>query len=137
MGAKNVGVIIEDPKTGEILAMDGGDRYDLNNPRDLSNVYSESEIAAMNDEETVDALNGMWSNFCVTDAYEPGSVVKPIVMSSALEMGAISRQIILSVTEDSPLVRKELRHLLNARYGPMPMEQKHFPMLLPIPVTMV
>ena len=90
MGAKNVGVIIEDPKTGEILAMDGGDRYDLNNPRDLSNVYSQSEIAAMNDEETVEALNGMWSNFCVTDAYEPGSVVKPIVMGSALEMGAIS-----------------------------------------------
>ena len=25
--------------TGEILAMDGGDRYDLNNPRDLSQVY--------------------------------------------------------------------------------------------------
>ena len=90
MGAKNVGVIIEDPKTGEILAMDGGDRYDLNNPRDLSNVYSQSEIDAMNDEETVEALNGMWSNFCVTDAYEPGSVVKPIVMGSALEMGAIS-----------------------------------------------
>ena len=90
MGAKNVGVIIEDPKTGEIMAMDGGDRYDLNNPRDFSNVYSENEIAAMSDEETVDALNGMWSNFCVTDAYEPGSVVKPIVMSSALEMGAIS-----------------------------------------------
>ena len=90
MGAKNVGVIIEDPKTGEIMAMDGGDRYDLNNPRDLSNIYSESEIAAMNDEQTVEALNGMWSNFCVTDAYEPGSVVKPIVMGSALEMGAIS-----------------------------------------------
>lgn len=72
MGAKNVGVIIEDPKTGEIMAMDGGDRYDLNNPRDLSNIYSESEIAAMNDEQTVEALNGMWSNFCVTDAYEPG-----------------------------------------------------------------
>lgn len=90
MGAKNVGVIVEDPSTGEILAMDGGDRYDLNNPRDLSNVYSESEIEAMNDAETVEALNAMWNNFCVTDAYEPGSVVKPIVMSAALEAGKIS-----------------------------------------------
>lgn len=90
MGAKNVAVVVEDPNTGEILAMDGGDRYDLNEPRDMSMVHSEEEIKAMNDEETVEALNGMWSNYCVTEAYEPGSVVKPIVMASALEKGAIS-----------------------------------------------
>jgi stage V sporulation protein D (sporulation-specific penicillin-binding protein) len=90
MGAQNVGVIVEDPSTGEILAMDGGDRYDLNNPRDLSYVYSEDEIKAMSDAETVTALNEMWTNFCVTDSYEPGSVVKPIVMASALEKGKIS-----------------------------------------------
>ena len=90
MGAKNVGVIVEDPSTGEILAMDGGDRYDLNTPRDLSNLYSEEEIAKMNDEETFIALTSMWNNFCVTDAYEPGSVVKPIVMAGALEKGSIS-----------------------------------------------
>lgn len=90
MGAKNIGVIVEDPNTGEIIAMDGGDRYDLNEPRDMSDVYSEEEIKAMNDEETVDALNAMWNNFCVTDAFEPGSVVKPIVMAGALEKGAIS-----------------------------------------------
>ena len=89
MGAQNIGVIVENPSTGEIIAMDGGDRYDLNNPRDLSNVYSEEEIKEMNDVETVKALNGMWSNFTVTDAYEPGSVVKPIVMAAALEKGAI------------------------------------------------
>ena len=90
MGAKNVGVIVEDPNTGAILAMDGGDRYDLNTPRDLSNLYSEAQIKDMNDEETVEALNGMWNNYCVTDAYEPGSVVKPIVMASALEKGKIT-----------------------------------------------
>lgn len=78
------------PSTGEIIAMDGGDRYDLNDPRDLSSKYSEEEIAAMSDEDTVTALNAMWSNFCVTETYEPGSVVKPIVMAGALEKGKIS-----------------------------------------------
>ena len=90
MGAKNIGVIAMKPSTGEIIAMDGGDRYDLNNPRDLSSIYSEDQIAAMNDEDTVTALNAMWNNFCVTETYEPGSVVKPIVMAGALEKGKIS-----------------------------------------------
>ena len=89
-GAKNIGVIVEDPSNGEILAMDGGDRYDLNNPRDLSSLYSQEEIKAMNDEDMMDALTSMWNNFCVTDIYEPGSVVKPIVMAAALEQGKIS-----------------------------------------------
>lgn len=89
MGAKNIGVVVQNPNTGEILAMDAGDRYDLNDPRDLSSLYSEEEIKAMNDEETVTALNAMWNNFCVTDAFEPGSVVKPIVMAGALEKGSI------------------------------------------------
>ena len=63
---------------------------------DLMNKYleegdlSEEEIKAMNDEETVTALNAMWNNFCVTDAFEPGSVVKPIVMAGALEKGSIA-----------------------------------------------
>lgn len=90
MGAKNIGVVVQDPNTGEILAMDAGDRYDLNDPRDLSSLYSEEEIKAMNDEETVTALNAMWNNFCVADAFEPGSVVKPIVMAGALEKGSIA-----------------------------------------------
>lgn len=107
MGAANIGVIVEDPDTGEILAMDGGDRYDLNEPRDMSNIYSEEEIKEMNDAETVEALNAMWSNYCVTEAYEPGSTVKPIVMAAAWRREAFLPQIPLSATEASLSDRME------------------------------
>ena len=89
-GAKNIGVIVENPNNGEILAMDGGDRYDLNDPRDLSDQYTKEEQAAISDSETMTILSDRWNNFCVTDIYEPGSVVKPIVMAAALEQGKIS-----------------------------------------------
>ena len=89
-GAENIGVIIEDPDTGEILAMASSGSYDLNNPRDLSGIYTEEKIEEMNDEETQNALFSMWNNFCITEDYEPGSVVKPIVVASALESGAVT-----------------------------------------------
>ena len=89
-GAENIGVIIEDPDTGEILAMASSGSYDLNNPRDLSGIYTEEKIEEMNDEETKNALLSMWNNFCITEDYEPGSVVKPIVVASALESGAVT-----------------------------------------------
>ena len=89
-GAENIGVIIEDPSTGEILAMGSSGGYDLNDPRDLSGIYTEEKIEEMNDEETREALFDMWRNFCISDDYEPGSVVKPIVVASALESGAVT-----------------------------------------------
>lgn len=89
-GAENIAVIVEDPNNGEILAMASSQPYDLNEPRDLTGSYTETEIANMNDEETKDALYGMWKNFCVSQNYEPGSTVKPIVVASALESGAVT-----------------------------------------------
>ena len=91
MGAKNIGVIVENPSTGEIIAMDGGDRYDLNNPRDLSYAYSQDEISAMTDEGRMDAWNQMWRNFCVNDTYEPGSPAKPMTVAAGLEEGVIGQ----------------------------------------------
>jgi stage V sporulation protein D (sporulation-specific penicillin-binding protein) len=89
-GAENIGVIVMNPNDGSILAMATNSSFDLNNPQDLSAWYTESEIKAMTDEQYVEALNDMWNNFCVSDAYEPGSTFKPITISSALECGAIT-----------------------------------------------
>ncbi len=89
---KNIGVIIADPNTGEIIAMASDKTYDLNNPRDLSLYYSEKEIEAMNDSETVDALNSMWSNYCISYTYEPGSTYKPFTISGALEEAKVSAE---------------------------------------------
>ncbi len=89
-GAKNVAVVAMDPNNGSILAMATNSSYDLNDPQDLSAWYTKSEINAMNEDEYVDALNEMWGNFCVSDGIEPGSVFKPVTMSSALESGAVT-----------------------------------------------
>ena len=89
---QNIAVIVEDPNSGEILAMASSGTYDLNNPRDLSGSYTELEIANMDDEQTKEALFSMWKNYCISQNFEPGSVVKPIVVASALESGAITEE---------------------------------------------
>ena len=87
-GAENVGVVVMDPNSAEILAMATNSWYDLNNPQDLKRLYSGTEIKAMDDTTYVETLNSVWSNFCVSSSYEPGSVFKPITVSSAIECGA-------------------------------------------------
>lgn len=89
IGADNVGIILMNPQNGEIYAMATDSEYDLNNPTDLSTLYTEEEIASMTDEETQDALNQMWRNFCISDSYEPGSTAKVMTVATGLEEGII------------------------------------------------
>lgn len=84
-GSKHIGILVMDPNNGEILAMADGSSYDLNNPRDLSGIYSQEELDAMTDEEKVEALSLMWRNFCVSDTYEPGSPAKVFTVATGLE----------------------------------------------------
>ncbi len=88
-GSKNTGVIVMNPNTGEVLAMANFPNFDLNNPRDLTGIMTDEEKAEATNEEIMDALNGIWQNYCITETYEPGSVQKPFTIAGGLETGAI------------------------------------------------
>lgn len=85
IGAKNVGVLMMEVNSGEVLAMQSNYSYDLNDPRSLTKWYSEEEIEAMDDTAYLEALYKVWRNFCISDSYEPGSTFKPFTIASALE----------------------------------------------------
>ena len=87
--SKNTAVIVMDPNTGEVLAMVSYPEFDLNNPRDLSGLYSEEELSNMTDDEIKDAMYSLWTNFCISESYEPGSVFKPITVAAGLEEGVV------------------------------------------------
>lgn len=87
--ADNVGVLVMDPNNGEILAMATDKSYDLNNPTDLSEYYTEDEQAAMTEQELSEARAQIWRNFAVQDAYEPGSTSKPVTVAAGLEENLI------------------------------------------------
>ena len=54
--------------------------FNLNDPRDLSSLYTEEKWKAMSEEEQLEAMNTLWRNFCVSDAFEPGSTAKPFTV---------------------------------------------------------
>ncbi len=63
--------IVQDPVTGEILAMASRPTFDPNDPESVS--------------------AAVWKNRAVAWMYEPGSTFKPFVVAGALERGLLSR----------------------------------------------
>ncbi len=105
-GANNVGCIIMEVNTGNILAMASYPNYDLNDVRNTDNLIGMPEldedgnrtgeyltadmIAEMDDSTLYRHLAALWKNFCISDTYEPGSVFKPFTVAAALESGSIT-----------------------------------------------
>lgn len=116
-GAENVGCIIMEVDTGNILAMASYPTFDLNDTRNTTpllgtrmmeqvdkengyyeikktdTVITESVLETMTDDQILLNLNQLWKNYCITDTYEPGSTVKPFTVAAALECGAINENI--------------------------------------------
>jgi stage V sporulation protein D (sporulation-specific penicillin-binding protein) len=88
--ASNVGVVMMNPQNGEVLAMAQYPTFDLTDPWNLEGVYTTAEIEAMSEDEKSDALNQLWTNYCVSSTYEPGSTFKPFTVAAGLETGALT-----------------------------------------------
>ena len=89
-GSKNTAVMIMNPNTGEILAEASYPNFDLNKPRDLSSIYSEEKWNAIDEKDQLNILSSIWRNFCVSDAFEPGSTMKPFTVAAGLETGTLT-----------------------------------------------
>ncbi len=107
-GANNVGAIIMDVNSGEVLAMASYPGFDLNDTRNLSALIgmpildeegkrtgeyvTEENLHLLEDDSNAmyRQLNALWKNFCISETYEPGSVSKPMTVAAGIESGSIT-----------------------------------------------
>ncbi len=117
-GAHNVGCVIMEVNTGKILAMASYPNFDLNDTRNpealigmpmvddqgrfvdiegntvpsasYATYINEENLATMDETALSNSFNSLWKNFCISDTYEPGSVVKPFTVATGLESGRIT-----------------------------------------------
>lgn len=115
IGSEHMGVIVMNPKNGEIYAMASSPGFDLNHPNELTGPYSknkieqmgsqekneilkkkgqysEKEIGQMSEQEKNESIeeiwrNEIWRNYCISDGFEPGSTFKPVTVAACLDEG--------------------------------------------------
>ncbi|MBR1844212.1 MAG: penicillin-binding protein 2 [Lachnospiraceae bacterium] len=86
IGSKSASAIVMNPNNGEIYAMASTNGFNLNDPRDVSDL----------DEEYVEETGieniwySRWKNLCVQDTFEPGSTAKVVTFASTVDENLVS-----------------------------------------------
>ncbi|OGC56336.1 hypothetical protein A3H26_01960 [candidate division WWE3 bacterium RIFCSPLOWO2_12_FULL_36_10] len=89
-GAVSGSVIVMNPETGEIIAMANYPTYD---PKDFTKEVN------IEDKETFAKIER--KNLAIADTYEPGSVIKSLTISSAVDLNIVNPQTTFS--DDGPV----------------------------------
>ncbi|MBW2672796.1 MAG: PASTA domain-containing protein [Deltaproteobacteria bacterium] len=89
-GAKGGSIIVMDPRTGEILAMANGPRF---NPNTFSTYPADAR-----------------RNRAVTDCFDPGSVFKPFIVAAALEEDLIGETDLFNCEDGAYVVGDRVIH---------------------------
>lgn len=96
-GAESGTVLVQDPKTGKILAMGNYPTFDPNN-------YKEADMQD-------------FMNIAVQSLYEPGSVMKPITMSAGIDTGKITPETSYNDTGSVTLNKRTIKNWDLKAYG--------------------
>lgn len=86
IGSKSASAIIMNPNNGEIYAMASTNKFNLNDPRDVS------DLDPLYVEETgiENIWYSRWKNICVQDTYEPGSTAKVVTFASTIDENLVA-----------------------------------------------
>ncbi|MFQ5454329.1 MAG: peptidoglycan D,D-transpeptidase FtsI family protein, partial [Candidatus Zixiibacteriota bacterium] len=93
-GAKSGSVIVMDPFSGDVIAMANYPTYDPANFNDFGGGASEVDALGKTNDES-DSTNNLLkkverTNLAISQTYEPGSVIKGLTVSSAVDLGIVS-----------------------------------------------
>ena len=105
-GTNNAACIIMDIHSGAVLAMASEPGFDLNDPYNIAavsgmprldekdeattNYLTAEEAQALGDKDRTRYLNALWTNYCVSRHFEPGSTAKPFTTAAGLETGKLT-----------------------------------------------
>lgn len=102
--SKKVGIVIMNPKNGEIYALAATPTFDPNKFRDEKNV-------------------GVFSNPMVEDVYEMGSIIKPLTMAAGLDAKVVTAETTYNDTGSIELDGKKISNYDGKARGVIPMQE--------------